>query len=496
MERETELENHTSARFTREKGRHVGNEDEVETLIHFSSALIQKTGEALPLAFVVSSSLRRDGCPLRGSHHSRGSAANCPAVFSLLPNVALPGRGRKRHGGFSTAEVLPPLRASILHSRWGGGGTLGSPRSGQRGAAPHSPQRGSESHPASLRHAAEFSAHTDGRWATCGGREGRAPRRATQPEPGWEEVLGFLCDNAPRGDPSQPAVTVLLLFPPQLINPISSGFSLALTMPGAVKPFPPTLSSRAQHGPSSGRTSPPPRPFPSAHYYLPARMAAVRPGPTTAPRGLELSSRACARRRHVSVLWARDASPRPPPRGLRLRRARARARVRGAAWPGPAAAARPRPAPRRRRRRRRLAGHEAQPAPERGPASRLLKHRLAPPPPPSPAPPSPPRPGADPPFAPLPPRSRRHVGPRAAAGPPLSPGAARRGRRRRRRSAGPGRPPQPWRSRRTRGEERPGGAARLLPAVRGGGDAGRGAGGQRPGLGFAAALPSRPRSGS
>lgn len=37
MERETELENHTSARFTREKGRHVGNEDEVETLIHFFS---------------------------------------------------------------------------------------------------------------------------------------------------------------------------------------------------------------------------------------------------------------------------------------------------------------------------------------------------------------------------------------------------------------------------------------------------------------------------
>lgn len=420
-----------------------------------------------------------------------------PGSVLIVTERCAAGTRKEKARGF--LHCGSPAAAPSFYSSFemgGGGGTLGSPRSGQRGAAPHSPQRGSESHPASLRHAAEFSTHTDGRWATCGGREGRAPRRATQPEPGWEEVLGFLCDNAPRGDPSQPAVTVLLLFPPQLINPISSGFSLALTMPGAVKPFPPTLSCRAQHGPSSGRTSPPPRPFPSAHYYLPARMAAVRPGPTTAPRGLELSSRACARRRHVSVLWARDASPRPPPRGLRLRRARARARVRGAAWPGPAAAARPRPAPRRRRRRRRLAGHEAQPAPERGPASRLLKHRLAPPPPPSPAPPSPPRPGADPPFAPLPPRSRRHVGPRAAAGPPLSPGAARRGRRRRRRSAGPGRPPQPWRSRRTRGEERPGGAARLLPAVRGGGDAGRGAGGQRPGLGFAAALPSRPRSGS
>lgn len=189
----------------------------------------------------------------------------------------------------------------------------------------------------------------------------------------------------------------------------------------------PILSSRAQHSPFSGRTSPAPRPFPSLHHYLPARTVAVRPGPTTAtttitPRGLEFSPRACARRRHVSVLWARDAARRPPPRGLRLRRARARARVRGAAWPGPAAAARPRPAPRRRRRR--LAGHEAQPAPERGSASRLLKRRLAaPPPPPSPAPPSPPRPAADPPFAPLPPRGRRrrHVGPRAAAGPPLSP---------------------------------------------------------------------------
>lgn len=142
MERETELENHTSARFTREKGRHVGNEDEVETLIHFSSALIQKTGEALPLAFVVSSSLRRDGCPLRGSHHSRGSAANCPAVFSLLPNVALPGRGRKRHGGFSTAEVLPPLRASILQSRWGGGGNAGFPPKRSAGRCSAQPSEG------------------------------------------------------------------------------------------------------------------------------------------------------------------------------------------------------------------------------------------------------------------------------------------------------------------------------------------------------------------
>lgn len=108
----------------------------------FFSALIQKTGEALPLAFVVSSSLRRDGCPQRGSHHSRGSAANCPAVFSLLPNVALPGRGRKRHGGFSTAEVLPPLRASILHSRWGGGGERWVPPEAVSGALLRTALRG------------------------------------------------------------------------------------------------------------------------------------------------------------------------------------------------------------------------------------------------------------------------------------------------------------------------------------------------------------------
>lgn len=44
MERETELENHTSARFTREKGRHVGNEDEVETLIHFFLCVDSKDG--------------------------------------------------------------------------------------------------------------------------------------------------------------------------------------------------------------------------------------------------------------------------------------------------------------------------------------------------------------------------------------------------------------------------------------------------------------------
>lgn len=133
------------------------------------------------------------------------------------------------------------------------------------------------------------------------------------------------------------------------------------------------------------------------------------PRPTAPARG--------QRRRHVKLLWARDPDRRsgPAPQCGPAPAVRERGH---AARPGPAARCRrlpPRPAPRRRRRR--PAGHEAPPAPERCPASRLLSLR----PPRHHQRPS--RPRGEPPSAPLPPHSRRHVGPGAAAGPPLSPGA-------------------------------------------------------------------------
>lgn len=78
-------------------------------------------------------------------------------------------------------------------------------------------------------------------------KERRTSRKVAQPEPGWEQMLGLLSNSAAIGEPVSLLVTVLLVFPPQLINPISSVFFLALIMAVALTSFlPPRLKGCAE----------------------------------------------------------------------------------------------------------------------------------------------------------------------------------------------------------------------------------------------------------